>query len=375
MPFTVLVVDGEKVGVKPVVFMLAEHYRVITAAGDDDMLAVVGRDRVDVVVLAVRTREGLNALSRLRAIRPFLEVILLSASRDPGMVARSLQLGAAHYLAEPFDDGRLLDAIGRAAGRRRAEQARVVLVASRPETLAVLDVVLRQRVDCVTASLREITSGKSPYHAAQLVVLDVDGERNTLVEAVRALRAQVPRVAVLAVTADVAGTRAQCARSSLLLEGLVAKPYRLDHLLDRVATVLTASGEPVALWRRFPLPLVAAIHYIAEHYRQSLTTDDVARAGARSASRLAHLFTEVLDVSVHAFINRVRVEVARSLLVGTARTLPEIAEDVGFSDASHLSRVFTCCEGVRPGEYRRQASLVLADPNGWIAARERSSTG
>lgn len=370
MAFTVLVVDGEQVDVKPVASRLARHYQVVKAVEGGQARSVLARERVDVVVFAVRTEHGLSELAVLRSTRPSLPVIVIGATRDAALGERSLRLGAAQYLAKPFDEDRLLDVIASAARHRRAEQGQVVLVASPPETFAVLDVVLREEVDCVTVPLAEIVSGRNAYDAAQLVVLDVDGAANALVPTVRALRAQRPRLAIIALTGDVAGTRSLCARSLLAVERVVAKPYRLDQLLDHIGAVLATSGEPLPRWRRFPLPLVEAIHYIAEHYPKSLTTEDIALAGRRSASRLTHLFTDVLGVSVHAFINRVRVEVARSLLAGSRRPLADIAEDVGFSDASHLSRVFTCCEGVRPGEYRRQASRVGSGRHGRTGMRE-----
>jgi AraC-like DNA-binding protein len=45
--------------------------------------------------------------------------------------------------------------------------------------------------------------------------------------------------------------------------------------------------------------------------------------------------------------------VAKQLLYERGYTLDPIAEKVGFSDASHLSRVFLRYAGYRPGTYRR----------------------
>lgn len=54
-------------------------------------------------------------------------------------------------------------------------------------------------------------------------------------------------------------------------------------------------------------------------------------------------------------MTRVRVAVASRLLAHTYTKLDGIAQVSGFTDASHLSRVFTERMGIRPGEYRRRS--------------------
>ena len=55
---------------------------------------------------------------------------------------------------------------------------------------------------------------------------------------------------------------------------------------------------------------------------------------------------------------RVRVHAARYLLEHTGAKLDAVAWQVGFHDASHLSRAFVRVTGRRPGQYR----LSPADP-------------
>ncbi|TMH89125.1 MAG: helix-turn-helix domain-containing protein [Betaproteobacteria bacterium] len=67
------------------------------------------------------------------------------------------------------------------------------------------------------------------------------------------------------------------------------------------------------------------------------------RAGARQPAR------QGLDRHV------VRVEIIKRLLAETDDKLDIIAEQLGFCDAPHLSRVFRRICGCPPGEYRRQS--------------------
>jgi AraC-like DNA-binding protein len=80
--------------------------------------------------------------------------------------------------------------------------------------------------------------------------------------------------------------------------------------------------------------------------------DTVAGAIGVSSGHLAHLFPAELRMTVKQYVTRVRIEVAKQLLYDRAQTLERIAERVGFSDASHLSRVFRRYVGYRPGTFR-----------------------
>jgi transcriptional regulator GlxA family with amidase domain len=49
-----------------------------------------------------------------------------------------------------------------------------------------------------------------------------------------------------------------------------------------------------------------------------------------------------------------RVKRAKELLRGTSTSIAEIALACGFSDQSHLTRVFSKTFGISPGAWRRQ---------------------
>lgn len=59
-----------------------------------------------------------------------------------------------------------------------------------------------------------------------------------------------------------------------------------------------------------------------------------------SESRLAHLFTQEVGISIRQYLLWVKMRYAAELFVRN-RPLSQIAHDIGFSDSSHLSRTFT----------------------------------
>jgi AraC-like DNA-binding protein len=97
-----------------------------------------------------------------------------------------------------------------------------------------------------------------------------------------------------------------------------------------------------------------AIEQIRLDYHGALTVSTLADAIHVSPSHLAHRFRSETGISVKDYVTKVRVEVARRLLLETDAKLESIADAVGFYDAPHFSRVFVQYTRRRPGEYRRR---------------------
>jgi AraC-like DNA-binding protein len=88
---------------------------------------------------------------------------------------------------------------------------------------------------------------------------------------------------------------------------------------------------------------------------RSLDSQSLAHATYLSRSTLYRLLAPFGGVG--PFIIRRRLEAARAILIagGPGTTLSELADQVGFASASHLSRAFLDHFGERPGEFRKTA--------------------
>ena len=78
------------------------------------------------------------------------------------------------------------------------------------------------------------------------------------------------------------------------------------------------------------------------------------RAGV-SAFHFLRLFSNVLGVTPHQYLDRSRLRHAARLLADDARSITSIAFDVGFGDLSNFVRTFHRAAGVSPGRYRAMA--------------------
>lgn len=87
---------------------------LVAEAGDgDELLAVVARERPDVVLtdLAMPKRSGVEAVAALRAAYPELPVLVLTMHTDDEMVFAALRAGARGYLVKGADGAELVRAI------------------------------------------------------------------------------------------------------------------------------------------------------------------------------------------------------------------------------------------------------------------------
>jgi len=72
-----------------------------------------------------------------------------------------------------------------------------------------------------------------------------------------------------------------------------------------------------------------------------------------SESHFVRAFKITTGLSTRQWLQEQRVEAAKSLLANAGQEIAQIALDLGFSDQSHFTRVFSKIVGVSPGVWRR----------------------
>jgi len=97
-----------------------------------------------------------------------------------------------------------------------------------------------------------------------------------------------------------------------------------------------------------------AMAYIEANYTKKLTLGEVAEKTYVSQWHLSKLLNRHTGQSFSDILNHVRIERAKELLQDPALRIGEIAEQVGFLDIAHFSRVFKKQEGVSANEYRNK---------------------
>lgn len=97
-----------------------------------------------------------------------------------------------------------------------------------------------------------------------------------------------------------------------------------------------------------------AVSYIEEHCREKLKLSDVADQVYVSQWHLSKLLNRYLGQNFSEILNGIRIEKAKEMLKDPALRIGDIAEEVGFSDMAHFSRVFKKVVGISANEYRNK---------------------
>jgi AraC-like DNA-binding protein len=97
--------------------------------------------------------------------------------------------------------------------------------------------------------------------------------------------------------------------------------------------------------------------YLTAHYRDNIPLSELATLVNLHPLRLLRSFRQQVGLPPHAFLNQVRINQARRLLL-SGWSIADTAIETGFSDQSHLHRHFKKMLGVTPGQYARGCKNV-----------------
>lgn len=106
----------------------AAAHQVVTAPGVEEALEVLGREPVDLVITDYKMPKvtGLDLIRHVRANHPASEIMMVTGFASVGGAVQAMRSGAEEYLAKPFTDEELLEAVNRALAKlalRREAQA------------------------------------------------------------------------------------------------------------------------------------------------------------------------------------------------------------------------------------------------------------
>lgn len=97
-----------------------------------------------------------------------------------------------------------------------------------------------------------------------------------------------------------------------------------------------------------------AVDYINENYEEKLTLEGVADHVYLSATYFSRIFNQEMGMSFNGYLNKVRTDKAKALLLHDNMSLADISATVGFVDQSYFTKVFKKQTGVTPNEYRNK---------------------
>ena len=236
---TLLVVDDERHIRRVLQLSLGDAgYRVLEADSFAAAAAVLAAQRVDLLLtdLQLPDRSGLELLQEVRATRPDLPVILITAYGTVESAVQAIRAGAFDYVMKPFRMEELEALVARALGMTRAERENAYLrEVAAPEFEGMV---------AESAEMRRVVEAVERVAAAPTTVL-VTGETGVGKELVaRAIHARSPRAGRLFVAINCAAIPGELLEAELFG---VAKGAFTGAAADRAGKFELADGGTLFL--------------------------------------------------------------------------------------------------------------------------------
>lgn len=118
-----------------------------------------------------------------------------------------------------------------------------------------------------------------------------------------------------------------------------------------VEAVQSAKGD----FRFAPSGKIASVQaYIASHYDQPITLDDLAARFYLNKTYMCSTFRSECGMTPISFITHLRMRMAAVMLLDSRATVQEVAANVGYADSAYFSRIFKKAYGLSPEAYRKE---------------------
>ncbi|TJY44127.1 helix-turn-helix domain-containing protein [Cohnella pontilimi] len=130
--------------------------------------------------------------------------------------------------------------------------------------------------------------------------------------------------------------------------------YTFEELESLLEIWMSKLSEPIRSKKEKRDHITSFVfEYIEKHYQQDVSLDTLADKLGITRSYLSTYFKEKTGIYFVDYVNRVRINLAKELLMNTDIKIQEAAARVGYQNINSFNRMFKKFTGVTPSEYRK----------------------
>lgn len=130
--------------------------------------------------------------------------------------------------------------------------------------------------------------------------------------------------------------------------------FQALYLLTRTEDIHILSEKEQEAARSSSHRLNRITDYIAEHYTERISLEELAEMEHITACHISHFMKKRMGISFQDYLNNLRFEHAYRLLTQTSLNILDICMESGFSSSRYLNQMFEKRLGCSAAEYRRQ---------------------
>lgn len=97
--------------------------------------------------------------------------------------------------------------------------------------------------------------------------------------------------------------------------------------------------------------------YIETNFKRNITIEEIQKVVSLSKRSFMRRFKVATNNTPIEYLQRVRIEAAKSILERKSKTIQEIAFECGYSDSSTFSKVFKKMVGISPSQYKETFNI------------------
>jgi len=100
-------------------------------------------------------------------------------------------------------------------------------------------------------------------------------------------------------------------------------------------------------------PIREVQKFIQENFRSAISLESVSQKAGFNATYFSLLFKKETGMNFLEYLTEVRIKEAKLLLSDPRKAIADVAEQVGYSDVKHFSKLFTRSTGLHPSKFRK----------------------
>lgn len=311
--YKVVIVDDEPIiaeGLRKVVRWSDHNCQVVATANSGQQGLEVIRQHQPHIIFSDISMPGMDGLSMIAALRsefPDTYIAILTGYRDFNYAQRAIHLGVFRFLLKP-------------SNMKEIEQA----------------------VEDMVKKLDERKEWQEWQDAAEILLNEVKEQKYSA-----KISEETAGEAVFGAV-DCGHSDSACTESANAAQTGVMQTGAAQTGTAPAGTDMSSGGDHEAN----SFVVNNAIKFMEANYQRKITLIDVADHVYVSQWHLSKLLNRYTGKNFSEILNGCRIEAAKKLLAEPGLRIADIAEEVGFADTAHFSRVFKKLTGVSANEYR-----------------------
>lgn len=104
--------------------------------------------------------------------------------------------------------------------------------------------------------------------------------------------------------------------------------------------------------------LQKTVLYLSRNFKNEITLESVAHELGYNPEYISHALSSIEKINFRGLLNSFRMDHAKNLLISTNKSIPQIAQESGFSSERSFHRIFKEMFGTTPGNYRKKRHTI-----------------